>query len=140
MSTDPTESTPVAPNRTVTFRISGDDLAPIQRAADAADLGMSAVVREALVRYGQQVIIELVQDREFAAKTSYQVSGKRRLRRSGRSKTTELVNAVAFKYDLTDEIAGNWIKLGRVKVNGEVVTDPSTQVLAEDPDAITKSE
>lgn len=120
-------------------RISESDLRPIQQAAEAADLNMSVVIREALVRYGQQVIVELVRDREFQASGAYNSPGRRRLRRAPRAKTVSLTEMVSWKFEITTDLAKRWIALGRITVDGQVSGDPTLQVAADEPDRVEKA-
>lgn len=120
-------------------RMAESDLRPIRQAAEAANLNMSTVVRECLMRYGQQTIIELAQDRQFQASGAYKSSGKRRLRQSPKAKDVSLEEMVSWKYQIASNTAANWIKLGRVAVDGAVIEDPKHMVPADAKDRVTKS-
>jgi hypothetical protein len=141
MNANPTESSDMAGKSTpIQFRMSESDLAPVKRAAEAANLNMSTVIRECLVRYGQQTIVEIATNREFEAESAYKVSGKRRPPRVRRDRTVKLVDMVAWKWETTSELAERWVKLGRIAVDGQVVEDPAAQIPDGSADSVTKSD
>lgn len=128
----------------VRFRMSDADLEPIRRACEAADLSLSAVIRETLVRHGLAVAIELAHSREFTAETAYAVTGKRQRRGeagkrqdAGRKQMT-LAGIVSYKYNVALPVAAKWIKLGRVSLGGVVQHDPDRIVKLDDAGSLTK--
>lgn len=115
----------------VRFRMSEDDLAPVKKAAQAADLSLSAVIRECVVRHGLETAIDLARDREFQATTAYKLKNRRRLPRETTTQRTKLVELVAYKYEITSDLAMRWIRMGRIEVGGEQVLDPGLEVEAD---------
>jgi enolase len=111
--------------------MSEDDLAPVKKAAQAADLSLSAVIRECVVRHGLETAIDLARDREFQATTAYKLKNRRRLPRETTTQRTKLVELVAYKYEITSDLAMRWIRMGRIEVGGEQVLDPGLEVEAD---------
>jgi hypothetical protein len=105
-----------------------EDLAPVKTAAQAADLSLSAVIRECVVRHGLETVVELAKDREFQATTAYKLQNKRRLPRETTTQMTTLVELVAYKFEVTSDLALRWIRMGRIAVDGAQVMDPGLNV------------
>ncbi len=140
MNATPPENQEVAKNTSLpAVRIAESDIRPIRQAAEAADLNMSVVVRECLIRYGQQTIVELVKDREFKATGSYNSPGRRRPPRGNRARKTTLAELVSYKYEVRTDIAKKWLALGRITVDGEVRTDPTFEIEVDGADRIGKA-
>jgi hypothetical protein len=129
MNAGPPENTEVTnKNSPLNTRMAESDLAPIRQAAEAANLNMSTVVRETLIRYGLRTIVELANDRDIQAAGAYQSSGKRRLRRTPRSKEVALADMVSWKFEIATDLARQWIVLGRITFDGTVVEDPDLKI------------
>lgn len=122
----------------VRFRMSDTDLEPIRKACEAADLSLSVVIRETLVRHGMAVAIQLAADRQFEAATAYAVTGKRLRRREIAPTRVTLVALVSQKFNVSLAVAEKWIKMGRIQVAGAVVDDINSLAELGDFDSVTK--
>jgi hypothetical protein len=121
----------------VRFRMSDTDLEPIRKACEAADLSLSVVIRETLVRHGMAVAIQLAADRQFEA-AAYAVTGKRLRRREIAPTRVTLVALVSQKFNVSLAVAEKWIKMGRIQVAGAVVDDINSLAELGDFDSVTK--